>query len=239
MSMEKTCVWNREDILNIFEQIKIYYRNSIKIDDFVALKLVTEGAEPFEVLVGIILSQNTSDRNAYRALLRLKNVLDGVITPDRILSIDPSVIINAINVAGLANRRLQSLLELSRYIKENPRFFNDLKNLSVDDVRKALLSIYGIGYKTADVFLLMIYKKPTFPIDTHIMRVLKRLGIVHEDMGYEDIRRFILGVVEHNPEELLSLHISLIAHGRMICKARNPRCSECPINTKCCRIGVQ
>lgn len=236
--MEKHCLWNKEDILKLFENLQKRYGDSIKVNDFVAFKLLLETANPFEILIGILLSQNTSDKNAYRALMRLREKLGGCITPEGILMAPPSEIAEAIKVAGLTNRRLSSIIEISRHIYNDREFFVRLERLGVEDARKELLTLYGIGYKTADVLLLMVYRKPTFPIDTHISRVLKRLGIVHIKMNYEDIRKSIQDTVGNDPETLFKFHIFLIAHGRSVCRARNPKCDICFLRENCCRIGL-
>ncbi len=236
--MRELCIWNKENVLKLFEKLQKYYSNSIKAEDFIALKLLMENANPFEILIGILLSQNTSDRNAYKALMKLREKLGGGITPERILMTPTSEIVEAIKVAGLVNRRLRSIIEISKYVYSNKEFFTRLKGLETEDARRELLSLHGIGYKTADVFLLMVYKRPTFPIDTHVSRVLKRLGIVHIKMNYEDIRKSIQNIMNNDSETLFKFHLLLITHGRSICRARNPRCDICPIKENCCRIGL-
>ncbi len=238
IEMDNHCSWDREKILELFKNLQKYYDNSIRVDDFVGLKLLIEKSNPFEILIGILLTQNTSDKNAYKALTMLREKLGGDITPEKILKASPSEIVEAIRIAGLTNRRLNSIIKIARYIYNDREFFDRLKRLRVEDARRELLSLYGVGYKTADVFLLMVYKKPTFPIDTHISRVLTRLGIILMKTNYENIRMAIQGILGEDPDALFKFHILLITHGRVICKARNPKCSICPIQNSCCKIGL-
>jgi len=89
----------------------------------------------------------------------------------------------------------------------------------------------GVGRKTADVLLLFRAKKPAIPIDTHINRVSKRLGFVNQNADYEEIRSRLEEL--YNPKDYFSVHILLILLGRKYCKARNPKCTECPVNKFC------
>ena len=89
----------------------------------------------------------------------------------------------------------------------------------------------GIGPKTADVLLLFRAKKPTIPIDTHIKRVSKRLGFASQNADYEEIRESLQAL--YDPKDYFEVHILFIMLGRKYCKARNPKCIECPVNKFC------
>lgn len=89
----------------------------------------------------------------------------------------------------------------------------------------------GVGPKTADVVLLFSANKPTIPVDTHVNRVSKRLGLAPAKGDYEDIRLSLQSIF--NPEDYLSVHLLLITLGRKYCKARRPLCQKCPVNKYC------
>ncbi len=98
------------------------------------------------------------------------------------------------------------------------------------------MQIPGVGPKTADVVLLFSANKPTIPVDTHVNRVSKRLGLVPVDGGYEDVRKSLQAL--YAPADYLSVHLLFIAHGRKTCKAPRPLCRQCPVNQYCPSNGL-
>lgn len=189
----------------------------------------------FEVLVAIILSQNTSDKNAIKAFNNLKGLVKEI-SPENILALDKESLMSAIRVAGLATRKSCVLKELAYILRSNPTLLKDIALLNAEDARKKLLELPGVGLKTADVFLLLTLKKATFPIDTHVDRILRRLGIAKPREKYEDIRLKIVNYLGNDIDSLLKLHVLLIVHGRRVCTSRKPKCSKCTIAELCCRI---
>jgi endonuclease-3 len=219
----------RRLLLEIINRLSDVYRP--REEEYIALYLLKQGVNDFEFLVGVILSQNTSDRNALEAYKRLKMHL-GVITPDTILSLQSEKLEELIRVAGMTKRRVEAFKALAMWFKENEELVKRFKNMSPDDVRKHLMSVYGIGSKTADVYILMRLGMPAFPIDTHIKRVLSRLGIF-SCTGYECLSKSIIEALNNDVEMLKKLHILLIEHGRKVCKARAPQCDKCTIREYC------
>ncbi len=173
---------------------------------------------PFEALVAIVLSQNTNDRNAIRALEALRE--RGLLTPDAILSADPAVLEEALRPAGMYRLRARRLRELARALRGR-----DL--LAMD--REELMSLPGVGPKTADVFLSFMGISPEFPIDTHVRRVARRLSLAKG--SYEEMRRSLLSAFP--PGERVFVHLAFIEVGRRWCRPRKPRCSECPLREVC------
>lgn len=97
----------------------------------------------------------------------------------------------------------------------------------------------GVGPKTADVVLLFSANKPTIPVDTHVNRVSKRLGLAPANGDYEEVRLSLQSFF--NSKDYLSVHLLLISLGRKYCKARRPLCQKCPVNTYCpsnSRVGI-
>lgn len=227
------CTWDKDRVLKLFSILAQTY--SININEFAISIADHAKTNFFEILVAIILSQNTNDKNAINAFNNLKTAM-GVITPQKIINMDNEELKVLIRVAGLINRRIKALKKLATIIIENPEFFDKLMNLDVEEARKKMLELPGVGYKTADVFLLMILRKPTFPIDTHINRVVRRLGIASSKDTYEVIRAKVLDYLGYDVEKLIDFHLLLIMHGRKTCKARNPLCTQCAVFDMCCRV---
>ena len=93
------------------------------------------------------------------------------------------------------------------------------------------MELPGVGPKTADVVLLFSANQLTIPVDTHVNRVSKRLGLAPVKGDYEEVRLSLQSFF--NPKDYLAVHLLLIAHGRTYCKAIKPRCTNCPVNTYC------
>ncbi len=194
--------------------------------DFVALEARKRGSL-FALLVGVVLSQNTNDRNAIRAFKALLEKL-GEITPEKILSVPPDVLLDAIRPTGMHKRRLETILALARFFLEKPWVEERICSMSVEDARKLLMSVKGVGPKTVDVALMHYCGFALFPVDTHISRILERWGVRG---NYEAKRAW--GERFFPPEYRREAHMLLIQLGRYYCKARNPSCSECPLRDCC------
>ncbi len=186
--------------------------------------------EPVGELIGTILSQNTSDRNSHRAYDNLKRHFKDW---DRLRRVRISAIKREIKIAGLANikaPRIKGALDeiKSRYGSLNLDF---LGTLDTQVGYKFLRSIKGVGPKTAACVLLFSFGKPIMPVDTHIFRVTKRLGLLDNKASHEEAQEYFSGVV---PKSLIyEFHINIILHGRKICVARNPKCPVCNLKRLC------
>lgn len=234
--MDTACVWDRDRLLKLLEILSREY--DVNLNEFVigiATKNKDDTSQCFEALVSIILSQNTSDKNAIKAFNNLKSLV-GLITPEKIIQLNDEELKKAINIAGLANKKTEVIKRIASILINNPEFFKKLNSLGIEEARAKLLELPGVGLKTADVFLLMVLKKPTFPIDTHINRIMRRLGIALTRDRYEDIRAKILSYTGDDLEKLSQLHFLLIIHGRKVCKARKPLCAQCIISSICCKM---
>ncbi len=189
--------------------------------------------DPWEEIVLTILSQNTNDGNRDRAFKRLWNKYK---TPNKILEADKEEIEELIGPAGLASSKTQYLKNAARYIREKHEGDTDwIKNNPPKEVHRELTSIKGIGHKTADVVLMFSADADLCPVDTHVYRVSKRLGIA--DGSKKKVRQHLQELRDY--VDLDKTHLSLIAHGRNTCKARSPLCSECIVEEKCEKIGVE
>jgi endonuclease-3 len=186
--------------------------------------------DPFKNLIIGILSQNTSDRNSTRAYINLKRKFK--IEPEELAKAKESEISRAIKVGGLYKIKAKRIKELAKVVME--KFKGNLKEitkLSPKEARKILISLPGIGEKTADVFLAYCMKEPTIPIDTNIARVAKRIGLAKKDAGYKEIQKTLKSVF--SKKERIRGHELLIRLGRDFCKAKNPLCKNCPISIIC------
>jgi endonuclease III len=198
-------------------------------------KWVQSKNDPFETLVVTIISQNTADRNTAKAFEALSKRFE--IKPEVLANAETSQIEECLHVGGLYTSKAKAIKQVSRIILE--KFHGTMKpilTLPLEDARKALMQLPGVGPKTADVVLLFSAKQPTIPVDTHVNRVAKRLGFAPANGDYDAVRTSLQSL--YSPRDYFAVHIMLIAHGRRYCKARHPLCHECPVNMHCPSKGM-
>lgn len=186
----------------------------------------------FEFIIAVVLSQNTSDKNAIRAFENLKKNL-GVINPENILKTESDRLADMIRPAGMYRGRSRVLLELAKVFSQNgfeSKLAEEIAKSDVETSRKILTILPGVGPKTADVVLIAFFGKPVFPVDTHIRRITKRLGYVKSDSYYDISNFWSLNTSQSN---YMRLHLLLITHGRRTCRAIKPSCFSCPIKSIC------
>ncbi len=227
---ERVTARHEEFLKAVKKLISVYYPN-IRLDDFPSYKLVRNGGiHPIGILVSIILSQNTSDRNASVALRRLKERVGEYLDPAKLKKVSVEELEEIIRPSGMQRQKSQAITNVLKEFREDP---DALMREDPEKLRERLLRIDGVGPKTADVFLLFVRGYPTFPMDTHIRRFLERMGIGCRSEPYEKLRERVLQLLPRDPGFLLAAHLAIIMHGRKVCRARNPLCHECVINSLC------
>jgi endonuclease-3 len=185
---------------------------------------------PLDCLILTILSQNTNDKNrdiAYDSIkISYRDWEDVLLSGEGRLK-------EVIRACGLASIKSKRIIKILSFLKETRGSLNldFLKELSPQEAEKYLLSFEGVGLKTARCVLMFGLDKPAFPVDTHIFRVSRRLGIIpmnaNRTKAHEILQRNV-------PEgKAFSFHLNLIEHGRRICRSRNPICSKCCLEKLC------
>ena len=186
--------------------------------------------KPFRTLIRTVLSQATADRNTDRAFRKLSENFS--ITPEALAKADVEEIKETIRVAGLYRNKSRVIKNLSRVILEQfDGSLDFIYSLPLEAARSKLMSLPGVGAKTADVVLLFCAGRPVIPIDTHVKCVSERLGLAPSEGNYEEIREALQSF--YPPQDYLPVHLLLISIGRKYCKARKPLCKPCPVNTLC------
>ena len=186
--------------------------------------------DPFKALVRTILSQNTNWRNENKAYRRLEEAIG--VTPNTISAASFLDIAEAIRPAGMYNQRSVIIKEVAE--KVLALYDGDLTQVlskPYPEAREELMKLPGVGKKTADVVLLFNVGKLVLPVDRHIARISKRLGIVSSNADYDTIRLNLEGGTA--TENYLDAHIKLIQFGRDVCRALNPKCAACQISDLC------
>lgn len=179
-----------------------------------------EYSSPFELLISVILSAQATDVGVNKATSRLYKVAN---TPEQIYALGLETLKDYIKTIGLFNSKAQNVIKTCKILM-------DKHNSQVPQERAALEALPGVGRKTANVVLNTAFGQPTMAVDTHIFRVSKRTKIAHG----KDVLQIEKSLLRLIPEPyLMDAHHWLILHGRYICKARKPLCSECIIADLC------
>jgi endonuclease-3 len=187
-------------------------------------------SDPFKVLVRTIISQSTAEANTRRAYQNLSRKMP--ITPAALAEVDVTEIEDALRVAGLYRNKSKILKKVAELVLT--KFDGSLDfvyELSMEDARTKLMSLPGVGPKTADIVLLFSAGKPTLPVDTHVNRVSKRLMLVPLNGSYETVRENLQKL--YPDKEYFKVHMLFIALGRKYCKALKPLHSACPVRELC------
>ena len=185
---------------------------------------------PIDELVLTILSQNTTDVNSQRAFEKLKTKYP---TWEKVLEAPKEGIADAIRSSGVFNIKAQrikaTLLEIKQRVGKLD--LSLLEDMQLEEAKQWLTSLHGVGPKTAAIVLLFSFGRPALPVDTHVWRVTKRLGLIDEGTSREKAHILLEDIV---PQDCIySLNYNLVRHGRKICRAQNPLCSECILSKRC------
>lgn len=174
----------------------------------------------FTLLVAVVLSAQTTDKGVNKATGPLFKIAD---TPEKMLALGEEGLIPYIRTIGLYKNKAKHVMGLSKKLIED--FGSE-----VPDDRDSLMTLPGVGRKTANVVLNVIFHKPTMPVDTHLLRVSPKIGLA-EGNTPETVEKSLL---ERIPTEFLpNAHHWILLHGRYVCTARNPKCAECVISDLC------
>lgn len=198
--------------------------------EFGVPEISSSRTDPFQALVRTVLSQATNDRNRDRAYANLKRKYE--IDPEALANADVKELEDAIRVGGLYRNKARKIKELSKTVCM--QFHGSLDFIFSEPLersRELLMSLPGVGPKTADVVLLFVAKKLTVPVDTHVNRVSRRLGLAPLKASYEGIRRSLESL--YQPSDYFAIHLLLISLGRRFCRARNPLHTPCPVCALC------
>jgi endonuclease-3 len=189
---------------------------------------------PIDELVMTILSQHTSDINMSKAFESLK---ERYTSWEQVLEAPQDELAEVIRSSGMFNlkaKRIQATLgEINERVGRLD--LSLLENMPLQDAKKWLTSLHGVGPKTAAIVLLFSFGRPTLPVDTHVWRVTKRLGIIGQNVSRERAHELLEQVV---PKDCIqSLNNNLVRHGREICKAQRPQCEICFLSDICDYYG--
>jgi endonuclease III len=174
----------------------------------------------YTLLVSVVLSAQTTDKSVNRATEPLYKIAD---TPEKMVTLGQQKLEEYIRAIGLYHTKAAHVIELSRML------ISDFGS-EVPHTREELMTLPGVGRKTANVVLNVVFHQPTMPVDTHLLRICPKIGLA-EGTTPAEVEK---SLVSRIPSEYMqNAHHWLILHGRYVCTARNPHCDTCLINDIC------
>ncbi len=183
-------------------------------------------------LIATILSQHTSDINSDRAYASLRERFP---TWEAARDAPEEDLADAIRSGGLARVKAERIQRTLRALTErDPVAPFDLRWLDTENIERAraqLTTLPGVGMKTASCVLLFSLGRPAFPVDTHVWRVTRRLGLIGPTVSADAAHATLEGLVP--PDWRHTMHINLIRHGRQVCHAQRPACDRCTLRARC------
>ena len=210
-NFDDSSVLSREQVISVFERFKS--ENPAPTTELIATNNYT-------LLVSVVLSAQATDKSVNKATESLYKIVD---TPQKMLELGEEGLIEYIKSIGLYKNKAKNVIGLSKILIEK---FNS----EIPKTREDLMSLPGVGRKTANVILNVVYGEKTMPVDTHLLRISPRIGLSFGTTP-ESIEKDLLKII---PDEYMQhAHHWLILHGRYVCTARNPKCSVCLISDIC------
>ncbi len=184
------------------------------------------GDSSWEIMIGAILVQRSSWRNAAKALENLRK--NNLTIPEGILNISDEQLSNIIKPAGFSTRKARTIIELAKLIK---KYSSINKLFKIQNLRDLLLNIYGIGNETADVIMLYAGQIPTIPVSEYTKRILSRVLGISEKLSYKEWQDLLLKSLQAL-SDYKNFHALMSELGYHYCRPK-PLCVKCPVSCMC------
>jgi len=213
-------------------------RATALLDDFYGRPVLSPRYPPVDELVFTVLSQNTADVNTERTFAALKARF-----PDWESARDaPAELIEeAIALGGLAHTKAPRIKRILEAISEHTGApdLAVLDGMSDEEAQAYLTGLPGVGPKTAACVLLFSLQRPVMPVDTHVHRVARRLGVIGDKVTAEQAHPRLTELAgAGDAAQIYAVHVDLVRHGRRVCHARRPACGECTLAGICPSAGL-
>lgn len=184
----------------------------------------------FEVIVGAILTQNTSWTNVERAIIALRE--RKLLSLRGIEQVSEAALAELIRSSGYFRQKARKLKAFAHFLRDKHGGSLDrMFRVPTEVLRGQLLSVHGIGPETADSILLYAGAHPVFVVDAYTRRILQRHGVLGGREGYEEIRRLFERTLPADPEMFNEYHALIVHTGKHFCRTREPRCTGCPLQS--------
>jgi len=185
-------------------------------------KILLTNENKFEILVGAILTQNTSWNNVIKAIQNLKKLK--ILSPENFLNQKKNIVIQAIKSSGYFNQKYKKLFILCEFLEKNS--FENLEKYKTIELREKFLGLWGIGKETADSMVLYAFNKKIFVVDTYTRRILSRNKLIEENLEYDEIRILIEKNIPNSLYKYKNYHAAIVEICKTNCK-KKPLCDGC------------
>lgn len=186
------------------------------------------GRTPFEIIVGAILTQNTSWANVERAIANLRH--ERLLTPKALGRVSSAKLARLIRPSGYFRQKAKKLKTFTRFLQNNYRgSLARMFRTPTYELREKLLDVQGIGPETADSILLYAGGHAVFVVDAYTRRILERHDLADSRLGYDEVRALFETNLVRDPSLFNEYHALIVNVGKNWCRAKNPRCEECPL----------
>jgi endonuclease-3 related protein len=185
------------------------------------------GESPFEIMLGAVLTQNTSWRNVSLAIETLRQ--EGLLSFEALEALPTELLAEKIRPSGYYNQKARRLKGLLAAIREDSGSLEAFFDQNTHTLREKLLAVKGIGPETADSIILYGAGKPVFVVDAYTYRILLRHDLIAEDADYEEIQDLFLGKLPTETPLFNEYHALLVRLAKEYCKKSNPLCDSCPL----------
>jgi endonuclease-3 len=192
------------------------------------IPLMRPHGDPMAELVLTVLSQSTNDRNRDVAYLRLR---ERFASWEQVRDAPVAEVEEAIRPGGISKVKSARIQAILRAISDEGLTLDWLARVPIGEARDYLVTLPGVGRKTAACVLLFAYGLHDVPVDTHVSRVGMRLRLLRPGAPFEELHDQMLALTP--PGQELELHVNLLRHGRRTCHARSPACHECALARMC------
>jgi endonuclease-3 related protein len=188
----------------------------------------------FEVVIGALLTQFVSWKNVVTAVNNLKD--ENILNIEGICEVNDEKLEKLIRSTRFYKQKARKLKVFCRHVMDNyGGSLDKLFSKDMYELRKELLSLYGIGKETADSIILYAAEKPIFVVDAYTQRIYTRLGYFNEGISYDKMQKFFMDNLIHNVKLFNEYHALIVATGNSFCSNTKPRCSHCPVKTVCAK----
>ncbi len=191
-------------------------------------RLTLSDPEKFEIIIGSLLTQNTSWIQVEKALNELRK--NNCLTPQKIIETKQETLAQYIKSSGYNNQKAERLKIIAQFLLQHP--LAELQQMETNELRTLLLSVKGIGPETADSIVLYAFSKPSFVIDAYTRRIMSRIGMCRKDVTYEELQELITRSIPVDVEMYTEYHALLVEHAKRYCQ-KKPICTCCILKDIC------
>ena len=190
------------------------------------------GLDPFEIIIGAILTQQVTWKNVEKAIAALK--ASGLMEPEALLHAPLDEVAALIRPTIYYNEKAKKLRSFLLFLQERHHGdLSDLFALPMPAMREELLSVHGIGEETADSIILYAAEKPSFVIDAYTRRIMQRLGLIGGKEAYAALRALFMESIPRDVKLYNEYHALFVRHAKEHCRSRAPLCLDCPLSGVC------